>query len=284
MSKRKGLLFVVAFSLFWAIQIVLIRFGLLQGIEPISFLFQITLLAFIFLSIYNLTTKKEFIKAKGSMGKIILIAISGSVLGNLLAYFGLKFSTAINYGFIIKISLVFTVLLAYFFLKEPLNKKKIMLMIILLIGVYLVTTKGILLIPKIGDILIILAAFFYSTQAVISKSVLKKVPAEILANMRTFFASLFLFPIAYFINKNLFVIQHIGLVIVIAITMFFALIFLYKTLEIKSASYFTMMNMITPIIVVVLSLIFLRELINLNQIIGGTLIIISGILIYRADI
>ena len=236
------------------------------------------------MSIYNLRNKKEFKKAEGNVWKIVVITILGGVAANILSYFGIKLSTAVNYSFIIRTSMVFTILLAYFFLKEPINKEKIILVVILLIGVYLISTNGILLIPKIGDILIILAAFFYSSQIIIIKDVLKKVPAAVVANMRLFFASLFLLPIAYLFNKNFFFIPNIGLVIALAIVMSFALVFLYKTLEIKSASYMTMMNNIVPIIVVIFSLIFLKELVNHYQIIGGALIILSGILIHRVDI
>ncbi|MFH1642198.1 MAG: DMT family transporter [Nanoarchaeota archaeon] len=282
--KTKGLFYILTFSFFWAVEIILLRLGLKQGAEPVSFLFQIVVFSFLFLCIWNLGNIKNLAKAKGNLKKIALIGIFGTGLGNIIGYYGLKYSTAVNYGFIVKTSLIFTVFLAFIFLKEPLHKEKIILMIILLIGVYLISTKGTLIIPRIGDLLIVVSAFFYSSQAVISKHVLKKVPPAILANLRLFFGALFILPFAYIFNKDLFHIDNLSLVIAIAVSMALALIFLYKTLEIRSASYMTLMNMTTPVIVAVLSIIFLDELMNLYQVLGGALIILSGLLIHKVDI
>jgi drug/metabolite transporter (DMT)-like permease len=63
-----------------------------------------------------------------------------------------------------------------------------------------------------------------------------------------------------------------------------AWIFLYRTLKISTASYLTMMSMITPVIVSVLAVIFLDESLIWIQLIGAALIILSGILVYFSDI
>ena len=63
-----------------------------------------------------------------------------------------------------------------------------------------------------------------------------------------------------------------------------AWIYLYRTLKIATASYMTLMSMATPIIVSILALLFLNEQIILIQIIGGTLIILSAVVIYFSDI
>ena len=85
-------------------------------------------------------------------------------------------------------------------------------------------------------------------------------------------------------GKNLFVIKNIPLVLLAAIFVTLTEIFLNKTLHISTASYMTMMSMLTPVIVIGLAFVFLGEIINLYQLIGGALIIISGILINRTNI
>ncbi|MBW2989133.1 DMT family transporter [Candidatus Woesearchaeota archaeon] len=283
-KKNKGLLFVCLFALFWAVEIILIRYALMTGAHPLRFLFHISFCSFLLLGAYNLIRKNDFRKAKDDIGKIILMSLFGGALANVLTFIGLKFSTAVNYGFLIKTTLVFTTLFACLFLKERLTKEKMLFMAILLIGVYLVTTRGVLIVPKIGDLLILAAAVFFSAHAVIAKSVMKKVPAEITVNMRVFFASLFLFPFVFLTGKSPFHFEHPHLIIVVAFIMTIGIILLYKTLEITTASYMTFMNSITPIIVVILALIFLKESISLCQTIGGSLIIISAVLIHRSDV
>jgi uncharacterized membrane protein len=63
-----------------------------------------------------------------------------------------------------------------------------------------------------------------------------------------------------------------------------AWIYLYRTLHIATASYMTLMSMVTPIIVSALALIFLDERLILIQIVGAGLIVLSGMAIYFSDI
>jgi uncharacterized membrane protein len=63
-----------------------------------------------------------------------------------------------------------------------------------------------------------------------------------------------------------------------------AWIYLYRTLDVATASYMTLMSMATPIIVSALALAFLDERLVWVQIVGGGLIILSGVAIYFSDI
>jgi transporter family protein len=63
-----------------------------------------------------------------------------------------------------------------------------------------------------------------------------------------------------------------------------AWIYLYRTLHLATASYMTLMSMVTPIIVSVLAILFLGEKLILIQIIGAGMIVLSGVVIYLSDI
>jgi len=63
-----------------------------------------------------------------------------------------------------------------------------------------------------------------------------------------------------------------------------AWIFLYRTLKVSTASYLTLMSMLTPVIVSLLALTFLGETLVWVQIIGAALIILSGMVVYFSDI
>ena len=62
-----------------------------------------------------------------------------------------------------------------------------------------------------------------------------------------------------------------------------AWIFVYRTLKVSTASYLTLMSMLTPVIVSVLAILFLGETLVLVQVIGAGLILISGIVIYFSN-
>lgn len=63
-----------------------------------------------------------------------------------------------------------------------------------------------------------------------------------------------------------------------------AWIYLYRTLKVSTASYLTMMSMLTPVIVSVLAVVLLDESLIWIQLVGAMLIILSGILVYFSDI
>ena len=285
-NKQKGLTYVILFSLFWAMNIILVKIGLLKGIHPLIFIFLIFTIAFILSTLFNMLFKrKEFKKInKKNIWKIILVGIIGSGMGNIFTFYGLKLSTSINFGFIIKTGLVFTVILSYFFLNEKITKEKVFLASLLLIGAYLISTRGRGYIPHIGDILIVSGAFCYSVSTIIVKPLLKTIKAEIVVMFRTLLGALFVLLFIPFISTNIFDIKNPFIIFLAGFTLFLGLTFLNKTLETTTASYLTMMSMITPVLVIIMAFFILKETMNMYQVIGGLLIIGSGLLIQKTDI
>lgn len=60
--------------------------------------------------------------------------------------------------------------------------------------------------------------------------------------------------------------------------------FLLRTLNVTTASYMTMMSMLTPVLVSFLAIIFLGETMNWIQMIGVGLILLSGVTVYFSNI
>ncbi len=284
--KQKGLIYSILFALFWAINIVLIKFVLRTGIHPILLIFFIFITAFTISAIYSIIFKRDEFKKinKKNIWKLLLIGLIGSGIANIFNYQGLDLSTSMNYGFVIKTGLVFTIFLSYVFLNEKLTKEKIILVIVLLIGVYLISTAGESYMPNLGDLLIVVGAFCYSVSTIIAKPLLKSVKPEIIVMFRTFSAALFMLLLLLFTHVNLFHSKISILFFLPGIITFFTLIFLNKTLEATTASYMSMMSMLTPVIVIILAFFILKETMNLYQVIGGLLIIGSGLLIQKTNI
>ena len=128
-EKLRGLLYVTTFSLVWAIQTIINKFAVNKGLDPMLFSFQTLIGAGFFLLIYvTFTQFKELKKIKKASTKelvlIVLVGVLASGLATLSTFYGLKYSTSINYGFLVKTTVVFSVLLAAIFLKEKLTIKK----------------------------------------------------------------------------------------------------------------------------------------------------------------
>lgn len=280
MSKK--LLYVAIFSLSWALLIFFNKLALNSGIRPLPYTIHTMLISTILLTIYVFLTKKKELKEINARVVKNLFFI-GDVVGtaSIATIYGLKLSTSVNYSFLIKSTLVFSILFAFIFLKEKIDKKKALLLLIFILGAYLITTGGVRIVPKVGDILTVFAALCFSSTAVIQKQLTKKVSPEIIGWGRIFFALIVLLFLIPFIKTN--VLESISpqFVLIVATLSAVLVVYLNKTLSVASVSYMTMMSMSVPVINSLLGTFLLKEIMNIFQIIGGILIISSGVLVHK---
>lgn len=218
-------------------------------------------------------------------------------LGIFFCNAGTALTSAINVGFLIKFGLITTTVLALIVLKEKMTLSKIITILLMLTGSLLISTKGKAIIPQFGDILIIVACLCWSTANVLVRKFLRgsDLSDEIVTLLRPvagiplLLAFVVLSPLYPEPIKRVFQVDILEIpfpFLVVGNGFFLALLFLYlnRTLKVASASYLTMMSMITPVIVTVLAVAFLKEEMNWIQIIGGALIISSGISTYYLQI
>jgi drug/metabolite transporter (DMT)-like permease len=278
-AGRSGLYRVLVFSLAWAVLAVSTKAAYNAGAEPLSFIFQsisfAALCSLVYLAFSGVAGAAKSFKAFPL--QLLAIGLVGGSLANLIGYFGLGMSTAINYSFLIKTTLIFTTALAVVFIGEPLGRKKVFLAVVLLVGSYLVSTKGELIVPHLGDLLIIVAAFCFSAAAVLSKSIMDKVTPEAMTAIRLISGSAGMFLLLPLIGANPIAANPAFFVVVAGVSQFFTSLYLNKTLEAASASYMTMMSMMMSVFAVVLAFVFLGETMAFVQVVGGLLIILAGV-------
>jgi drug/metabolite transporter (DMT)-like permease len=195
---------------------------------------------------------------------------------------------------------VTTILFAWLLLEEKISVYKLGILCVMLIGAYLLTTKGERLLPKVGDLFILGACICWSLGNVLVRKILKtqQVNADVVT-MQKPLAGLPLFLVFsgivnFFpeILGNLDIVldccilsgQHSLYAFGSGIFLALAWIYLYRTLNIATASYMTLMSMATPIIVSGFALTFLDESLNWIQVVGAGMIILSAVGIYNSDI
>jgi drug/metabolite transporter (DMT)-like permease len=215
---------------------------------------------------------------------LVSIALVGSVLANITGYYGLEHSSSVNYGFLIKSAVIFTVILAYLFLDEHISHHKLVLLFGLIAGVYLVTTQGKGIVPSRFDLLIIVSAFFYASSNTIAKSVLYDVDPQIVAFFRTCGGVMLLGAALALAGQPIFTVIRYDLVLVTGSLLACMQMVMYRALRITSVSYLSMMSMMTPVIVTVLGIAFLKESFTAVQAVGGMLILVCGVFIYKKNI
>ncbi|MFC1878278.1 DMT family transporter [Chloroflexota bacterium] len=293
------------FSIFWALQIFFAKLGFNAGAAVLTFQVLSILVVLVTLSILILPKvysqiKHLFLNQQPLFWKLYFVNSIQAGFGTSLALIGIALTDAINAGFLVKLTAVTTTLGAWVILKERFSALKGLMVISMLAGAYMLTTKGQVLIPRIGDLFILGACLCWSSGAVLMRMFFKDRPVQAdvvtlqkpLASIPVLLvlvgASLF-FPGAFGSLNQLFVCcsfssQDLLYAVLSGFCLAMAWIFLYRSLKVSTASYMTLMSMLTPVIVSLLALIFLGETLVWVQVIGAALIILSGAVIYFSDI
>ena len=109
----------------------------------------------------------------------------------------------------------------------------------------------------------------------------KMLEPEIISLGVTSCAAIFALILIFILQVNVF--SSIGLMFVFLSGLAEALIILFmnKIIRITSMTYYVMMTMFVPVINLILGISFLNETINFIQLIGGIVLIISGIMVQR---
>ena len=200
-----------------------------------------------------------------------------------LATFGLDLVTSINYSFISRSTLIFSIILAYFFLNEEMGREKLLLILLFCSGIYIISTEGKRIVLQFGDLLILIGTFCFSSFAVLQKKLCKNLPPNIISWAVTLCGALIIIFISLTLKAELFP-QHKNAFLYISSAggaEALAVLFMNRTVHISNVSYYSMMSMLTPVLNVFLGVIFLSEPLSIIQITGGAILIISGILVQR---
>lgn len=293
------------FSAFWALQIFIAKLAFNAGALVLPFQIVLVVSAMVTLAILILPRSgTELISLykfhPDLFWNLFLANIIQAGFGTSLSIIGIALTEAINAGFLVKVATVTTILFAWIILKEKLSWFKVFIVILMLVGVYLLTTAGQRILPRVGDLFILAACVCWSLGNVLVRRILKTqtVRADVVTIQKPL-ASLTVY--ALLIGVSLYFPGLLGDLsgilkccaisssfapYAMASGVFLALawIYLYRTLHMTTASYMTLMSMATPIIVSILAMVFLDERLILVQGIGAGIILISGVATYISDI
>ena len=296
---------VLLFSGFWALQIFIAKLGFLNGVMVLPFQLIMVLAAVVTLALVILPgTGRDlaslFRNHPSIFWQLFLANAIQAGLGTSLSIIGIALTDTINAGFLVKMGTVTTILFAWLILKENMSIMKVGVVFGMLLGAYLLTTAGQRMYPRVGDLLILAACFCWSLGNVLVRKILKtkSVRADVvtlqkpLASLPVFMILVVLsiyFPGVFGNLSNVLQCCFISMTslpyaIASGICLALAWIFLYRTLHMATASYMTLMSMVTPIIVSFLALVFLNERLIWIQVLGAGLILFSGAATYISDI
>lgn len=292
------------FSTFWALQIFFAKLGFNAGAEVLTFQLLTTIVTIVVLLLLLVPQVSRqfahlFKYQRQLFWKLYIANGIQAGFGTSLALFGIALTMAINAGFLVKLTTVTTIFFAWILLDEKLTALKLLTVFLMLLGAYLLTTGGQALIPRTGDLLLLGACVCWSLGSVLVRKILVDQPIEAdvvtvqkpLASAPVLLVLVglsLLFPGAAQATNQLLhccIVSTLDLVYAVftGFSLAMAWIFLYRTLKVSTASYTTLMSMLTPVIVSLLALIFLGETLVWIQVAGAILIIFSAMLTYFSD-
>lgn len=271
-------------------EIFIAKLAFLSGAHVIPFTIQSSFITLIILSIYVLPTRlKELKKIPLHTLKWFFLANAIHMgLGGFLGNAGIQLTSAINAGFLSQFTLVSGTIFAWLILNEKMTIAKIISVFTIIIGTFLLITKGQLIIPRAGDIFLILACIAWGLGLVLVRKTLKNTPIN--PDLVSFIRPVAGIPVIIFFillsplypsslqkvfQENIFELHQVLYIILSAILISLVWIFANRTLKLASASYTSMMSSITPILVALLAMIFLKERIDNIQFVGILFIIFS---------
>jgi len=283
--KTSALILILLQCLLAAVFFVLSKLAFNRGVEPLNFSAQVLLAAGVFMLGIQVVKQPQGLFRFSLRGWIFLLlaAFFGGGLAYAFRFLGIKYSSAVNCGFLGQSSVVFTALLAHFLLKEKLGWRKAGLIVLLLLGCYLVATSGQLMIPHPGDWFLLGAAIAFSLGVIAAKLGLQEIPALVFSGYRALLGGVFL--LVYLRIIGVFTPQVAWVwVLPVGIVVALAILTINIALHYTSASYVTMMSAFIPVFTVLLAYPFLGERLDLPQVAGGILILVSGWLCHQGNI
>lgn len=277
-EMKKGVSFITIASLFYAVVIVNTKAGLNAGLDSSSFTFLTMLITFLFITPYYFSKKQESI-TKRDLRNFFILGLSASGLAHFFLFFGQNFTSAVNAGFLVKVTTLFTVLFAFFLVKERLRVVDLVAIGVSFLGVFLLSSEGRFFF-RIGDILIILSSLFLGFSNAFAKKLMRNHSSRTIVFWRTLFGLPLLFMFSLILSGNPF--SSFGYFVLfngffLAIT----IIFLYKSIEVIGPSLSSTLFFISPLFSTIFAVFLLNESISIIQLIGGGVILFGTYLIIR---
>jgi len=124
-------------------------------------------------------------------------------------------------------------------------------------------------------------AAFFSSFSIINKKLGKMLELEIISWEVLSCDAILALIFGFILKINIFSSTGILFVFLSGLIEGIIILFINKTIRITNMTYYVMMIMFTPLINLILGILFLNEMINFIQLIGGIIIIISGIMVQR---
>ena len=283
-TRKKAILYTVLAGFLWGTSFPSIKIGL-QYMTPFTFVFMRFLVASVTMFSVMLITKNISFNFNNKRLIFLMGIING--VAYLLQYVGMVHTLAFASSLFVNLSVVWVALLSPLALKERLGSKKVVGVLLSLVGVVMMTTNldfgSLGTVDVIGNLLVISAGILWAVFIIYNKPLVKET-TNLIQSMTwiLLFTMIPLLPIATFSMENVFTLSWdawlaIGYTAIVCwvLPYYFWLKGLKQISPVTSA-----IVLLTEIIVaVIISTIFLGEILTIISGIGAGIIILAILLV-----
>lgn len=274
MEKYKVTLYATISSALWGTSFPITKMGL-EEISPLTFAFLRYMLASILFIIISLFHENFYrINAK----KFVILGIVSVTLPTIFQNIGLQYTQAHITGFLQSTGPLYTVILAFAFLKEKINIYKIFGIFLGLTGLYFIIS------PQgggdfYGNVLVLFSAICYSIGGIIAKDLLNHgtKPIQIIA-FSSIFGTIFLFPLTFFEKISISSASYKYILFLAVFTTFLAYLLWYSAMEKIEVSKLSFYVYLIPLFSLIFSSLLLGEEIKPLTVIAG-FVVVAGVAI-----
>jgi len=284
MRYRIKLALILISMLIWGVSYPVVKILLNSGVQPIT-LATLRNLIFIPLLFYILAGKRYARYSRSDMILYVSIAFFTVFLPNISQNIGMKYTSASISSVIQSTSPIFTVMLAFIFLREARTLNKIVGSLVGLIGTVFLTTGGSFNFDAtvFGNLLILISSISYAISGILIKVALSRIdPLDLLCFEVIF--GFFMLLIPNMVLEDLSAVISFGIDVWMYILFlsvfagFLASIMYYMVLREEEISYLAIFSYLIPVFAIISSYIMLHETLGVKEIFF-TMVILSGIVI-----
>ncbi|MCD4771071.1 DMT family transporter [archaeon] len=217
---------------------------------------------------------------------LLSIGIIGGGFAFWLFFTGLKMTLGGRAAFLHKTLPIYALILGFVFLKEKITKQQLTALGIMLIGLFIMEFTKLSAEIRMGDFLILGATVLWAIENTISKkAMLNKESNWMVTFSRMFFGSLVLFSIIFLTGKIQLIAtltsQQILYIVISGALLFTYVLTWYWGLKYINLSKAATILLISPVISLILAVVWLGEQVLATQLIGSILILIGAYLVIK---
>lgn len=217
---------------------------------------------------------------------LLSIGIIGGGFAFWLFFTGLKMTLGGRAAFLHKTLPIYALILGFIFLKEKITKQQLTALGIMLLGLFVMEFTKLSAEIRMGDFLILGATVLWAIENTISKkAMLNKESNWVVTFSRMFFGSLVLFSIIFLTGKIQLIAaltsQQILYIAISGALLFTYVLTWYWGLKYINLSKAATILLISPVISLILAVVWLGEQVLVTQLIGSILILVGAYLVIR---